>query len=96
MGVLGTSSKKACAIYSDMSKLQNDINNGLWNSSDYAIIYVENLAYIYTIDGYANTMKISNYNIVNSSNSSQIAEKQSVSNDGLKKVNFAYLNGWLK
>lgn len=94
MGVLKTSSKKACAIYSDMNKLQNDINNGLWNSSDYAIIYVENLAYIYTIDGYANTMKISNYNIVNSSNLTQIAEKQSVTNE-LQKVNFAYLNGWL-
>lgn len=90
MSNLGTSSKKACAIYSDMNKLQNDISNGLWSSSDYAIIYVEDLAYIYLIDGYANNMKINNSNIINKS-TNQIAEKQYT--PSLSKVNLAYLNG---
>lgn len=89
MSNLGTSSKKACAIYSDMNKLQNDISNGLWSSSDYAIIYIEDLAYIYLIDGYANNMKINNSNIINKS-TNQVAEKQYT--PSLSKVNLAYLN----
>lgn len=93
MSVLGTSSKKACAIYYDMNKLQNDINNGLWSESEYAIIYVENLAYIYIINGYANNMQISNSNIINKMNTTQIAKKEY--KESLTKVNSAYLNGWI-
>lgn len=93
MSVLGTSSNKACAIYSDMNKLQIDINNGLWSKSEYAIIYVENLAYIYTINGFANNMQISNSNIINKINTNQTAKKEY--KQSLNKVNSAYINGWL-
>lgn len=94
MGV-GTSSKKACAVYSDMNKLRDDINNGLWNESEYAIIYIEKLAYIYTVDGFASSMVTDNYDIKDSANTTHIAKKTYL-NDGLKKVNCAYLDGWLK
>ena len=94
MGV-GTSSKKACAVYSDMNKLRKDINHGLWNKSNYAIIYVEDLAYIYTVDDFASSMVIDDYDIKDSANTAHVAKKTYL-DDGLRKVNLAYLTNWLK
>jgi len=95
-----TSPRKACAIYSDMNKLQDDINNGLWDKSEYAIIYVEDLAYVYTVDCCASSMYIDNYDIkVDIKNHENVAytytaAKIHVEND-LRKVNFAYLDNWI-
>lgn len=94
MGV-GTSSIKACAVYSDMNKLRDDINNGLWKESEYAIIYIEKLAYIYTVDGFASSMDTDDYDIKDSTNITHKAKKTYL-NNGLNKVNCAYLDEWFK